>query len=180
MKPAAPAALISPDTAPCSCGATDKEAPEVNPARAMPKPNPDNASAVTMTGKECATRNSKFEATATQSPDAVSTRAESPERCTITNCPNSAASAEAINPILDACTVARASSLSTSCRKNPKVWIGIEAIRLSINPKATKGNMRGSYQRKVETGVPRALGAVRSGRKYQIAAALISASAEMK
>ncbi len=43
MKPMALAPPMMPATAPCSCGATDNEAPEVNPGRAMPKPRPDSA-----------------------------------------------------------------------------------------------------------------------------------------
>ncbi len=47
MKPAAIAAPMIPATAPCSCGATESDAAEVKPGRAMPKPRPDSISANT-------------------------------------------------------------------------------------------------------------------------------------
>ncbi len=65
-------------------------------------------------------------------------------------------------------------------KKNPIVWIGTVFATERPMAKITNGRMRRSCHFSSTIAGARALGAVRSGSRNQIVAALISASAEMK
>ena len=158
MKPIALAPPMIPATAPCSWGATDSDAPDVNPGRAMPKPRPDKASATT-SGPNCPDRRKiRLHARAAPRPQLVIARAETCTRWMRTSCANSAAIDDDICPIMLNCAAASGFTCNTSMKKKPIVWIGtVLAVDKPI-AKITKGRMRRSYHFEIRMNVLAFLG----------------------